>query len=103
RPVPLVHQRRPPDHGPPVRGPVRGRHRTRAPPRGDGRMTSFLTIPQTAERLGCGRTHVYDLIAHGDLAVIDISRPGAKRSKTRVPESSIEEYGRRLLRRADDA
>ena len=66
-------------------------------------MTSFLTIPQTAERLGCGRTHVYDLIACGELAVIDISRPGAKRSETRVPESSIEEYGRRLLRRADDA
>lgn len=66
-------------------------------------MTSFLTIPQTAERLGCGRTHVYDLIAHGDLAVIDISRPGAKRSKTRVPETSLDEYARRRIRRADAA
>lgn len=30
------------------------------------------------------------LIARGELAAIDISRSGAKRSKTRVPESSIE-------------
>lgn len=66
-------------------------------------MNSFLTIPQTAERLGCGRTHVYDLIARGDLAVIDISRPGARRSKTRIPESALEDYARRRLRRADAA
>lgn len=63
-------------------------------------MTQFLTVPETAERLRCGRTHVYDLIARGELAVIDISRPGAKRSKTRVPETSLEDYAKRLARRA---
>lgn len=63
-------------------------------------MTQFLTIPETADRLRCGRTHVYDLIARGELEVIDISRPGARRSKTRIPETSLEAYAQRLVRRS---
>lgn len=53
-------------------------------------MTRLLTIPQTAERLGCSRWHVYDLIADGLLRSVDIAPRGSRRSKTRVREDDLQ-------------
>lgn len=52
----------------------------------------LLTIPEAAALLACSKTHVYDLIADGALPAVDISRPGAKRSKTRVTAAALESY-----------
>lgn len=49
-------------------------------------LSRLLTIPETAQLLGCGDNHVYNLIADGDLATVDISRRGSRKPKTRVPE-----------------
>lgn len=49
-------------------------------------------MPEVAEQIGCCRDHVYTLIAAGQLSVVDIARPGAKRTKHRVPESSLLAY-----------
>jgi Helix-turn-helix domain len=50
------------------------------------------TVPQTADLLECSEAHVYRLIASGDLAVTDISLPGSRRSKTRIPDDSVTAY-----------
>lgn len=58
-----------------------------------GGMTQrLLTLPETAEVLGCSRMHVYRLIQSGALATVDISLPGAKRSKTRIEEDELDNY-----------
>lgn len=52
----------------------------------------LLTLPETAEALGCSRMHVYRLIRSGALASVNIALPDAKRSKTRVPASELARY-----------
>lgn len=52
----------------------------------------LLTIPDAAAVLSCSKTHVYDLIADGVLEAVDIARPGAKRSKTRVTAAALHAY-----------
>ena len=52
----------------------------------------LLSMPEVAERIGCCRDHVYTLIAAGHLAVVDIARPGAKKTKHRVTEDSLLAY-----------
>ena len=54
-------------------------------------MTFLLTIPQVAARLRIGRSSVYELIAGGELATADMVVKGS-RSKTRVPESAVDEF-----------
>lgn len=49
-------------------------------------LARLLTIPETAQLLGCGDNHVYNLIADGDLSTVDIARRGSRKPKTRVPE-----------------
>lgn len=63
-------------------------------------MTTLYTIPETARRLGCCRGHVYNLIARGELRVVDIASPGARKPKTRVPESALAAYVERHARTA---
>lgn len=58
----------------------------------------LLTIPEAADQLRCSKTHVYDLIADGVLPAVDIARPGAKRSKTRVTAAALEGYVERHTR-----
>lgn len=60
----------------------------------------LLTISDAADRLSCGRTHVYDLIADGAIPAVDISRPGAKRPKTRVSDVALDAYMKRRTRTA---
>ncbi|MDT0305096.1 helix-turn-helix domain-containing protein [Streptomonospora wellingtoniae] len=62
--------------------------------------TTLHTIPATARLLGCHRSHVYRLIARGELRVTDIKSPTSTRTKTRVPDSSIQEYSDRHARTA---
>lgn len=52
----------------------------------------LLTLPETAEVLGCSRMHVYRLIQSGALATVDISLPGAQRTKTRVADDELDRY-----------
>ncbi|MGV9536599.1 helix-turn-helix domain-containing protein [Streptosporangium sandarakinum] len=58
----------------------------------------LLTIPQVKEALQCGETHVYRLIAAGALDATDIAAPGSRKSKTRVPRTSLQDYVRRQTR-----
>lgn len=53
---------------------------------------ALLTIPATAGRLGSSDMHVYRLIAAGELRAVDISQPGARRSKTRIRSDDLDEY-----------
>ena len=52
----------------------------------------LFTIIAAAEQLGCSDDHVYTLIANGALSVVDIARPGAKRSKSRIREDELARY-----------
>lgn len=52
----------------------------------------LLDILQAAERLGCSDDHVYTLINTGALSVVDIARPGARRSKSRIREDELARY-----------
>lgn len=58
---------------------------------------NLLTLPQAAKRLGCSRTHIYSLIAAGQLRRFDISAtPGA--TKTRVSDEDVSAYIERCQR-----
>lgn len=50
----------------------------------------LLTIPETAERLGCSRKHVYNLISAGLIKPADISL--GPRSKTRISDAELDRY-----------
>ena len=47
-------------------------------------------IDEAATRLGCSRSHVYDLIAAGELRTVNISARG--RSKTRIRSDDLADY-----------
>ena len=59
-----------------------------------------LTVPGAAGQLGCSETHIYRLIAAGELRAVDIAMPGAGKSKTRVRADDIAEYIERQTRTA---
>lgn len=58
---------------------------------------ALLRVTEVAERLSCGRTHVYELIAAGKLAAVNI---GIGRSQTRIREDDLEAYIEARTRRA---
>jgi excisionase family DNA binding protein len=62
--------------------------------------TGLLTIAAAAARLGCSDMHIYRLIAAGELDAVDISQPGARKSKTRVREDNLAAYIAGRTRRA---
>jgi excisionase family DNA binding protein len=53
---------------------------------------SLLTIKAAADRLDCSTTHVYRLIASGQLRAADIAPPGSGRTKTRVRDDDLADY-----------
>ncbi|MFE3461330.1 helix-turn-helix domain-containing protein [Nocardiopsis aegyptia] len=63
----------------------------------------LFKIPEAAAQIGCSRDHVYTLISAGHLAVTDISGPGAKRPKSRIPEDSLVAYIRSRTTQAASA
>jgi excisionase family DNA binding protein len=64
-------------------------------------MTRLLAIPRVAERLDCSRTHVYRLIAAGELRSVEIKATG-KRPKTRVRSDDLEAFIDARTRTAPD-
>jgi excisionase family DNA binding protein len=54
--------------------------------------TLLLTIPEAARELRLHRDTVYQLIADGDLEAVDVARPGAKKTKLRVPYDALVTY-----------
>jgi excisionase family DNA binding protein len=58
---------------------------------------ALLRVAEAAERLGCSRWHIYDLIAKGQLAAVDI---GIGRAQTRVREDELTAYIEARTRRA---
>lgn len=55
----------------------------------------LLPVTEVAELWRCSRDHVYDLIAAGELRIVNL---GTGRAKTRVPESAMAEYVERHSR-----
>lgn len=53
--------------------------------------TQLLTVPAAAERLSVSRTHIYRLIAAGELRSVEVKASG-KRPKTRVLEEDLESF-----------
>ena len=49
----------------------------------------LLSMAQAAERIGCSRGHIYNLVAAGKLKRYDI---GLKGTKTRVSDEDIDRY-----------
>ncbi|MEU0516612.1 helix-turn-helix domain-containing protein [Streptosporangium sp. NPDC006007] len=60
----------------------------------------LLKIGEVADALRCGETHVYRLIAAGELDTTDVATPGSSKSKSRVPRESLHAYVRRQTRSA---
>lgn len=60
----------------------------------------LLTIPEARAKLRCSANHVYALISDGVLSAVDIARPGARKSKTRVRSDEIAAYISRQTTRA---
>ncbi len=60
----------------------------------DDHSQLLLTIPQAAERLGVGRSTVYELTAAGELEVVHIGRCA------RIPAAALDDFVRRLRYRA---
>ncbi|WP_326550221.1 helix-turn-helix domain-containing protein [Micromonospora sp. NBC_01813] len=57
----------------------------------------LVTTVEAAQRLGCGRTTVYELIARGELETVTIGR------LRRVPVDAIADYVNRLREQAKAA
>ncbi|WP_418059930.1 helix-turn-helix domain-containing protein [Pimelobacter simplex] len=57
-----------------------------------------MSVTEAARVLSCSRGHVYNLIAAGELSVVDIGIEG--RPKTRVLEGELKGYVERRTRRA---
>jgi excisionase family DNA binding protein len=53
-------------------------------------------VSEVAEMWRCSEDHIMQLIRDGELGIINIAK---KREKTRVPESALNDYVRRNLRR----
>jgi excisionase family DNA binding protein len=49
----------------------------------------LLTVPQAAERIGCSRGHVYNLVAAGKLQRYDIALKG---SKVRLSDQDVTRF-----------
>lgn len=58
---------------------------------------ALLRVSEVADRLDCSRQHVYDLIAAGHLAAVNI---GINRSQVRIYEDELAAYIKSRSRRA---
>jgi excisionase family DNA binding protein len=54
--------------------------------------TQLLSVPAAADRLECSEMHIYRLVSTGELRAVDISRQGAKKSKTRIRSEDLDAY-----------
>lgn len=58
------------------------------------------TPAEAGHILRCSDDHIYRLIAAGELPAVDISQPGSRQSKTRIPDDGIAAY---IARRTSNA
>jgi len=65
---------------------------TQASNRGRQSSAQLLSIPAAAERLECSEMHIYRLVSSGELRAVDISRKGARKSKTRIRSDDLYAY-----------
>lgn len=63
-------------------------------------MDQLLTVPEVAAGMRVDKQTVYRLIWAGELAWVNIARPGAKRARIRVRQSAVERYTTSRERRA---
>lgn len=82
-----------------IKAPRRG-GRTTAAGRAAAANITLNTVPAAASQLGCSEMHVYRQIASGELRAVDISTPGARRSKTRIRSDDLADYIERRTRTA---
>jgi excisionase family DNA binding protein len=61
-------------------------------------QVTLYTPAGAGERLGASEMHVYRLIAAGQLRAVDISNPGARRTKTRIRSDDLADYIERQTR-----
>ena len=61
-------------------------------------MTRLLCLDEAAEQLGCSRTHLYALIAAGQLRPVEIKSATSTRSKTRVRDDDVEAFIQAMTR-----
>lgn len=52
----------------------------------------LISVPEAAGRIGCSRSHVYNLIAAGLLTRHNIAADPAKSSKVRLSDEDIDRY-----------
>lgn len=50
-----------------------------------------ISVQRAADRLDCSRSHVYRLIANGQLRAVEI-KAGGKRPKTRIYPQDLDEF-----------
>jgi hypothetical protein len=63
------------------------------PPAGPGRAKDdYLTVIEVAEMWHCDKETVYAAVYAGELAWIDMRRPGATRARIRVRRSAAHQY-----------
>lgn len=53
---------------------------------------TLYTPAEAGERLRASESHVYRLIADGNLRAVDIAQPGSRRPKTRVRSDDLDAY-----------
>lgn len=64
--------------------------------------TTLLRVPEVAARLGCSRTHIYELIAEGALDSVNIASESARRPQTRIREADLVNFIEARTRSARD-
>lgn len=52
----------------------------------------LLRVSEAAELIGCSEKTVYRLISEGSFDTVDISAASSTRSKTRIPEDSLQAW-----------
>ena len=52
----------------------------------------LYTPAEAADRIRASESHIYRLIAEGELRAVDIAQPGSRKPKTRVRSDDLDAY-----------
>ncbi len=58
---------------------------------------NLLSVDEVAERLGCSKMHIHRLVAAGALRPVNISVPGASKSRFRFSREELQSFYDRSL------
>lgn len=53
---------------------------------------ALYTPSEAADRIRASESHIYRLIAEGELRAVDIAQPGSRKPKTRVRSDDLDAY-----------